>query len=1135
MERRKFFDQNWAGQAASAPACAAGGELRRMRRLLLSLLLLCAALPLSLRAQHTNVSGTVRDGSNEPVAGVSVVVKGTTVGATTDAGGSYTISAPAEATLVFSFLGLTTREEAVAGRGRIDVTMSESDRSLDEVVVTALGIRKASKALGYSVATVNADELVKTGTPNFATALYGKTPGVRIQAAPGGATSAVSINVRGLSSITGNNQPLVIIDGVPIRNGNANEKGYWDEQRISSNGLVDVNPEDIATLSILKGASASALYGSEAANGVVMITTKSGKRSSGLGVDVNISLAADQVAYMPEMQTIFGPGALVTNRNDSYQKATGGFYERTLNGKTYKSIRNTTQQFGPKYDGSSVLYWDGKERPYSAISSNPWKDIFRMGFNQTYNVAITQGAEKSSTRFSYTLVNNTPTQHNSDYSKHNFNLTGGVSLSEKLQVDYTASYVRQAIKNRPYRISRITNNFGGMFGSFEDVKQLRAMTVTSLGYRNVAGNTPSLTPAEAFFFAPASFGGLLEEYYWNILGREQLENSNRLIASATPSFTIIPGLTLRGRIATDLTGEKVELQEKTERPLALGDPTGYYGLTNKRYEIYYGDAMLTYDRSITETLDLTANVGYQGRVEQLYSAAVETNGGLTVENWFHISASKNQPNAKMTKTEILKTALFGTLSMAYNHFAYIEGTMRQETTSTLSPNNNKFFYPSVNASFIFSEALKDLRPSWFSYGKARASYGIVGNAPEVYRANMAYEQKATINNGSWIYNRSPKDLGYENIRPEKKYEWEFGIEGTFLSSRLGFEASYYTNRVVDQILQTTMPQSSGATSILLNVGELANQGLELSLYGKPILSNDFRWELNGNIGFNKNRVTKLMDGIDELQHVNIDGGAAVIVSKVGEPMGDIYTYAPKEDANGNKIVNSNGLYLIDFTRRKKAGNAMPLATGGFGTSVGYKSWTLDAMIDFRIGGDIVHIPYQYMMGRGNLVESLPYRDAEHGGITYYFEGDDFNGKRVPTASSAGPNGERVYDNGMILAGVDVNGNPNSTIVPADLYYNSTYNWGASDETEYAHSIFDNSYLKLRELSLSYSLPQRITGKFACKNLTLSVFGRNLLFLYKNLPAFDAEATDGTSWMSQAQIGGSTATTRTFGFSIRANF
>jgi TonB-linked SusC/RagA family outer membrane protein len=1081
---------------------------------------------------QTAITGTVTDAAGETVVGASVVEKGTRNSTATDVNGKFSLTVAGNATLQISFLGYATQE--VAATPNMTVVLAEDAKLLDEVVVTALGIKKEAKALGYSVSTVNAESITRTGTANFATALYGKAAGVRIQAAPGGATSAVSINVRGLSSITGNNQPLVIIDGVPVRNGNANTAGYWDDQRVNSNGLVDINPEDIASLSILKGASASALYGSEAANGVIMITSKSGARSTGLGVEVNVSLSADQVAYMPEMQTTFGPGVYTMGRgSDPYQKSTGGFFERTLNGQTYKSIRTSTTQFGPKFDGSDVLYWDGKVRPYSAITSDPYADVFRTGFNQTYNVAITQGSERSNTRFSYTFVDNLPTQYNSDYSKHNFNLTGSISLNEKFQVDYTANYIRQNIKNRPYRMSRITNNFSGLVGAFDDVNLLRDMTVTSLGYRNVYGNDPNTpTPDESFFFQP-SFYSMMEEYYWNILGREQFEDNSRLLASVTPTYKILPGLTLRGRISTDLTAEKIERNEHNEKPLAMGN-SGYYQHTNRRYEIYYGDLMLSYDKDITETLGLTANVGYQGRVESTYSTTANTDGGLSVENWFHLNASSNPVRADMQKIEFLKTAFFGTLAFSYNHYLYLEGTVRQEKTSTLAVDNNSFFYPSVNASFVFSDAIKNFRPSWLDYGKVRASYGVVGNAPEVYLANMAYEQK--VAGPSWIYNRSPKELGNETIRPEKKFEWEFGLEGKFLDNRLGFEASYYTNRVEDQILKTTMPQSSGGTSILLNVGELANRGFELSLYGTPLLTEDFRLDLHANIGFNKNKVVKLMDGIDELSHDMYDNGAVEIKSLVGQPMGDIYAYVPIVDANGNKVVDSDGIYIVS-DERQKVGNAMPKATGGFGTSFSYKNWSLDAMFDFRIGGDIVNTPYQYMMGRGSLVESLPYRDAANGGKTYYFEGDDFSGRRIAYNGGAGPGGERIYDNGMILPGVKEDGTPNDIIVPSDWYYVNTYNWGPPDGgyTEYSHAVFSNSYVKLRELSISYRLPETITRKFACKGLTLSIFGRNLFYLHKNLPAFDAEATDGTSWLSQIQIGGSTATARTFGFSIRANF
>lgn len=1085
---------------------------------------------ISVSQQTGKVTGLVEDVLG-PIAGASVVVKGTTNGTMTDMDGKFVLENVKKGDKIqISFVGYLTQEVVYNGSS-IKVRLTEDSQQIDEVVVTALGIKRESKALGYAMTTIKADELIKTGTPNFATSLYGKASGVRIQAAPGGSSAAVSINVRGLSSITGSNQPLVIVNGVPVRNGDANNDGYWGDQRIRSNGLVDINPEDIESLSILKGASASALYGSEAANGVVLITTKSGKGKQGIGVDFNANLSADFVAYMPEYQTVYGPGVRNGSRGE-YEQTTGGFYEREYLGKTYKSIRSSNAYFGPKYDGSDILYYDGTIRKYEPISSKPWSDVFRTGFNQTYNLAITQGNEKGNMRFSYTFVDNLPNQYNSTYNKHNFSLTGAYSLNEKLQFNYSVNYILQSIKNRPYRISRLTNNFGGMFGAWDDIKWIRDHTVTSLGYMNTTVTDKTPTPDEAFAYWPGC-SALVNEYYWNIYGKEERERDNRLIASVTPSWSIIDGLRLQGRIATDYSVRNTESKYNTEKPLAYGSPTGAYILANNRYDIYYGDVMLIFNKNVTEKLNITANAGWQGRIEKAYNVSTSTNGGLSVENWFHLNASKNKANVSMYKSEFLKTAFFGTLSLGWDSYAYIEGTVRQEKTSTLASGNNSFFYPSANASFIYTEAFKDHLPAWYDYGKVRVSYGIVGNAPAVYAANVAYQQAST---SGYISNYISGNLGNKNINPEEKHEFEIGLENKFLNNRLGFEVSYYHNVIKDQILSTTMPQSSGGTSILMNIGELQNSGVELSLYGTPVQTKDWTWTLNGNISFNKNTVNKLMEGVNVLQHMDIDGGAVTIESHVGEAMGDIYAFDIQRDANGNEIIGKDGFGILT-DKRVKVGNAMPKATGGINSSLRYKNFFLDATIDFRIGGDVVNVPYEYMMGRGALKETMKYRDAEHGGMTYYYKDNDHAaGVVVPyTGGAKGPGGEIVYDNGMILPGVKEDGTANDIMIPSDKWYNWTYNWGTGSPTYYGHSVFDNTYVKLRELTLGYTLPKELTSKFACQHLTISLYGRNLFYFYKNLPIFDAEATDGTSWVFQSQIGGSTATTRSFGFSLRASF
>ena len=1081
--------------------------------------------------QDATCKGVVKDATGEPVIGATVAVKGTTNATVTDLDGNFTLAGVKKGTVItVSYIGFATKEVTYDGK-ELNVVMLEDAQALQEVVVTALGIKKDAKKVGYAVSSLGSSDLTMTSSPNLGTALYGKATGVSIKTAPGGGSGAISINVRGLNSLTGSNQPLIVVDGVPIRNGEANNSGYYGDQRVQSNGLADINTEDIENLSILKGASATALYGSEGANGVVLITTKTGKGTKGIGVDFSASLTADVVAYMPQYQTKYGKGAHVEGRTSS-NYTEDGFYKFTdRNGQERIGAANSTMYFGPAYDGRDVYYYDGTTRKYEVQSEDPWSDVFRTGFSQQYNLGITKASDKGNMRFSYTFFDNKPTQYNSTFKKHNFSLTGSYNIISNVKIDYSLNYILQDINNRPYRMARLVANFGGMFGPFDDVNYLREHTVTKAGYQNTTYSASNHeNPDEGWAYYP-SCGALVDEYYWNIFGKNQEENNNRLIASVTPSWEIIPGLSLRTRVATDYTTEKTELKEKTTHSNAFGSMSGYYKLQNYRYEIYYFDAMLSFDKQLTEKLGVAANVGWQARQESLFSSTVGTDGGLTVENWFNIAASKNQAKASMTKQEFLKTAVFGTASMSWDNWAYLEGTIRSEKISTLAPGNNSFVYPSVNGSVVFSELLKNTLPKWVDYGKFRVSYGVVGNAPEIYKATQAYNQTTV---GGYIYNQLPTSVGNNQIKPERKYEWEFGLEGKFFGNRLGFEVSYYTNKVKDQILQTTMPMSSGGSSILMNIGELENKGLEISLYGTPLVTKDWRIDLRGNIAFNKNKVTKLNEGVDYIQHDNYDNGSAYLRSYVGQSMGDFYALAPATNEKGEYIIGSNGFYKLT-SDVVKVGNAMPDATGGFAVSTSYKNFVLDASFDFRIGGDVFNMPYQYMMGRGAIKESLWAHDGEGKGLTYYL---DASNQIVPCNAAAGPNGEKIHDNGIILPGVDENGNPNTKMIAADKLLYWTYNWGGydpSDVTYYSHSIFSNSYVKLRELSIGYNLPKSITEKFHCKNLQLSLYGRNLFYIYKNMPIFDAEATDATNWVGQSCIGGSTATTRSFGFSLRASF
>ena len=1088
-------------------------------------------------AQETKtIKGMVRDVTGEPLIGASVIEKGTNNGVITDVDGNFTLTVPADATLSIAYMGYATREIHLAKRkkqGDLRVTLREDSQQLKEVVVTAMGIKKDTKRLGYAVSTIESDEIVKAGATNFASAMYGKAPGIRITQTQGGSAGAVSINVRGLTSITGNNQPLIILDGVPIRNGGTGKSTdfaeFGNDGQIRSNGLVDINPEDIESVSVLKGASATALYGSEAANGAVVITSKRAK-SGKLTVDFTAQVTANLPAYLPKVQTVYGPGRYNTEYSD-YEKQTGGFYQRTMNGESYRSLYNTTMSFGPKYDGSDVLYWDGKMRPYLPATDNPWKELFRTGWNQTYNLAISQGTETSSNRFSYTFMGETPNSLTGSFTKHNFKLTGSYKPARTLNIEYSLNYIVQDVKDRPQTSLNLYGSFSNMFSSFMDIPYLKQSYVTSLGYRNTyAGGDATLTPDEAWAYDPGYLNGV-SNMLWNMYHHHSKETENRLIGMIRPTWQITNWLSLRAQLSTDITDTKQTLEYETERPNSLYDPSGSFQNINRRYDIVYGDVMLNFNYNIRR-FDIAATLGWTGRYENINNMRVSTNGGLVTENWFDLNASRYTASSTLQRMELLKTGYMGTLSLGWDNYLFLELTGRQERSSTLK--DQSFFYPSANLSFLFSNAFR--MPAWWNHGKLRLSYGVVGNAPETYAANIIYEQ-GSDNGFTWNY--VPSSWGNANIRPEKKYEYEIGFESKFLNNRLGFDVSYYNNRVKDQILSTPQPSTSGVKYVLMNVGEVANEGWDISVSATPVLTKNFRWDLTANYGIYRNKVVKLADGVPYLEISNIGGGGAKIQAVEGRPMGDIYVQVPQMNENGEYLVSDKGLYM-NQTELQRVGNINPDGVGGLFSSFSYKNIFLDFSIDFRIGGDVINEMYQYSTASGLTPESLQFRDTEHGGLSYYYPGNN-NASGVPVqvdpSLGAGPNGETVYHDGVILPGVVAStGEKNTRIIPAGYYYNQTYNWGTQPEQlTYRHSVFDNSYVKLRELTIGYQFPEKLISKLGMTRLSVSVFGRNLFYFYKALKNYDAESSVGTSWASQAVVGGSTTATRNFGVSLRASF
>lgn len=1104
------------------------------RKILLYLLIFLCSFAAKAQVRKA-ITGLVKDATGMPLPGVSVLEAGTKNGVSTDASGEFKITVNANGTLKFSMIGFIVKEVPVANQTHLNVVLQDDLQSLSEVVVTSLGITRQQKSLGYAVSTVKSEELTRTGSPNFAAALYGKAPGVRIGATPGGATSAINITIRGINSITGKNQPLIVMDGVPIRNEEVNNGNYWGDQRIRGNGLLDINPEDIDNISILKGASAAALYGSEAVNGVVLITTKKGsKGGKGFSVDFNANYNFDDLAFLPKYQNVRGPGAPLNISNGGQDNAGFVYVDMDKNGsKETRSILNYSINFGPKFDGQPTLSWDGIIRPYQAQEDN-YNGLFQTAHNSNVNVAISNSTDKSSIRFSLTRQDNQGVSIGAANSKNSANLNSSFKLGEKFSTDITLNYVNQRTKNRPYSIDRLTNNFSGMMGRFDNADWYLSKYKTSKGYRYKTGTNQSLTMDENIMYN--GFKGDIGDYVWRVKEHNELENSDRIISSLTNNWQIANNLKLRARIATDFTSRKTESRQSTEIPLAFGN-SGYFGLNSNLNTILYGDALLTYTRKITTDLEMNIMGGYTATRESGTFLSRGTADGLSSENLFDVAASVGIPSSGSSRYALVKDAFVGILNGNFKNFLYLEGTLRRDKTSTMHPDRNSFIYPSVNSSFVFSEALK--MPSFINYGKLRASWGIVGNYPDAYRANIAYNQNTLGNQGgsqSVLYTTIPSDFGNDAIKPETKNEIEFGIETKFLNQRLGLEVSYYNAQVRDQILPLTIPASSGARAVLTNIGTLRNQGIEIGLTGTPIQTKNFRWDAGINIAQNKNKVEKLSSGSNELLHADYDGNAAQLKSVVGQPMGDFYAHPVARDAGGKMIVDPNGLYKVDANQMVKIGNAMPKAIGGIFNSFSYKGITLDAMVDFRFGGYVMPTAINWMISRGLLEESLNAMDEEHGGIAYY---QTAGGQRIKTSAAQGPAGETVYHDGILQPGVKLDGSPSDYIASAADYYWTVYNWGGpqySPNTRYELYIKKNSYVKFREVSVGFKIPAKYVSRLGVKNIQASIFGRNLFYFYRTLKNMDAEQTTaGSRWAQTLTNVGTNPSTRTFGAMLRASF
>ncbi|MDR0414300.1 MAG: SusC/RagA family TonB-linked outer membrane protein [Prevotellaceae bacterium] len=1104
----QIFYQSRTGQAASAPVQTTGGTgaARRMKRLLLSLML-CATLPWSLSAQDLNISGRVTESDGSPIAGVSVVVKGSTLGVATGADGSYNITAPADATLVFSFLGLASKEEAIAGRGRIDVMLSENDQALSEVVVTALGIRRDTRALGYAISSVKGDALVQSGvTANPLSALYGKAAGVGIQATSAGPTGGMQIKIRNASSLDGNShlRPLFVVDGVPIYDQESSMASRdYDPLRSFDygSGVNDISPEDIESMEILKGAKASVLYGSAGANGVVLITTKSGKNTKGLGVNISYGHEWEQPYSLINFQNEFGSGE---NEYDV----------RMVDGKRYT---NTSRyNFGPKFDGSDIVFFDGSTRKYQAYENN-YMDLFQTGHSDNINVSVSGGNEKGNARLSYTRYDYNGTMDNQTQSKNALAFNGMLKATDFATFEFSQNLYFVNTQNRRQNLQQMVAY--GTFNRDVDIATAMNAYLDENGYMRTKKSLSDEGWQDAFTQENGLFDML-----WNQNQNRNTDEKLHSITSAKANFHLQPFLTLRLQGGIDYTATNFIRKDKVLRQDANTGKWegGRFSYATEQNMIQQYEAALNFNKDFVDKklkVDAFAGPAYKKITYNKVNAG--TMGNFYLPDFWSISNGDGWPSSFDGRIADYKQegealySVFGQATFSWMNKYYLEVSGRNDWASTLPKANRSFFYPGASLTWNFSE---DFQVPEMTFGKLRLSWADVGRPATRYYALRTYTVKPLPPPYPGLNDVQPAstDLFSGDLKPERKRELEVGFDVRFFRhDRVGLDFAYYNTTFYNQIMAVPLSSTTGANNIRINAGEVNNQGLEFMLNVKPVVAERYEWNINLSATRQWDEVVTLYPGITE---INTSVSGIIQRSAEGERMGQLYTRDYARAENGAKLVNDNGLYYISTSDKDmvNVGNINPDWYGGLSSNFNVRGdWgavNFAFSIDYRIGGNILSYSNFYLKGNGLSESSLQYRNTAHGGLTY----TDAQG--------------RERHDGLILPGVKADGTPNDIVVSANDYYSSfihdNSNGWQPDE------IQENSFVKFRELSLSYTLPQKWTQPFKVQRLSLALTARNLFYIWKNIDNIDPESVLGTnSWVENSTY----PTSRMYGFNVNISF
>jgi len=1060
--------------------------------------------------QSKTISGTVTEKvSGQPLPGVNVVIEGTATGSVTDFDGNYSINAEGFGNnqLVFSFLGYKTVSVSLTGEDQvINVALDEDATSLDEVVVTALGIKKEAKALGYSLTKVGGDDLADVKTTSAVNSLQGRVSGVNVSTSSAGAASSSRVIIRGASSLSGDNQPLYVIDGIPMVNTTkatvGTEDGHFGD---GGDDVSGISPDDIESVSILKGAAAAALYGSLASNGVIMITTKNAKENTGFGVEYSTSFTFQELnTDLLDLQKTYGQGR--SGLLPGYE------WVRDIDGNPLNQVEivgveaqiqdvfnSSLNSWGARLDGTPVFNWQNRyvvdgvvkgKTPYSYTGDNR-KKFYDTGSTAVNTVALTKGGENYSYRLSASFLGNDDLMPNSTLDRQSFSFNGRAQINPKLTSTINARYI----------IEKVHNRVG--IGTWPGNANYTALNLPS--NIDITGMKPGYIPEGTVLFdgsipvsgtelkfLPSDF---VQNPYWVANKFNNDDTKNRIIASATLRYDFTDWLYVNGRAGID----NYDYFRKQIVPFGTSFASkGTIALTKRSVSLFNTDVMLGFDKDITDKIGINSFVG--GSVRRNKIESLNSNGDNFVVIGLEDLANTESQKTSFGFAETQTNSIYGSFEVDYNDYAYLTFTGRNDWFSTLSfpdkttPNNE--FYWSVSGSLLMHQALE--MPEAIDFLKVRSSYALVaGGAREAYQLSLDYAiLDSHLGNSFGTINGN--NIPNPNLVPFQKTEFEIGIDGRFLENRLHLDFAYYTNETTDDIVASKASSTSGFTSAVINAGKLENNGIEFLIGGTPIKNDNFSWRTSFNMSYNKSEVTQTDETGTGIGLAESRTHTAQIRQEVGDPFGSIYGFSYLRDDAGNIMYDTSNPNLPRPLQGefKKLGVGVAPYTLGLSNTFTYKNLSLSFLIDGKFGGQMFSGTNAYLQVFGVHKETLKGRE-----------------------------------NGLEVTGVDENGAPFTGVVRKDLL--SQYYSHISDKIAEEY-IRDTDFIKFRELSIGYNLPKKVLENIFVKDVRVSLIARDLFFIKRDVENIDPEAGLGnTNGQGLERFG--VPATRSLGFSVNVKF